>query len=183
MIVKEIYYRIQSHRQGRWILPAFILVSVLFLFFVFSGDREYRRDLSFSRANSYIEGLKIVNRKNGADLWIMTARKADFTKDEVLAKMDSVSMDFSKEGAVLNADTGTYNLNSKDLLLEKNVTIKTKDSVIHAKSLAWNASQGTLTTDSRILMEGTKCTIEGDGLAATGDSKVTLMRNVKATFF
>ncbi len=164
-------------------LPAFIVVSVLFLFFVFSGDREYRRDLSVSRANSYIEGLKIVNKKNGVDMWVMNARKADFTKDETQARMDSVSMDFTKEGAIVNADSGIYNLNSKDLLLEKNVTIHTKDSIIHAKSLAWNASQGTLTSDSRILMEGTKCTIEGDGLAATEDNKVTLMRNVKATFF
>ncbi|HYA27060.1 MAG TPA: LPS export ABC transporter periplasmic protein LptC [Thermodesulfovibrionales bacterium] len=164
-------------------LPAFIVVSILFLFFVFSGDREYKRDLSVSRANSYIQGLKIVNKKNGVDMWVMNARKADFTKDETQARMDSVSMDFTKEGAVVNADSGIYNLNSKDLLLEKNVTIQTKDSIIHAKSLAWNASQGTLTTDSRILMEGTKCTIEGDGLAATEDNKVTLMRNVKATFF
>lgn len=164
-------------------LPGFISVSLLFLFLMFSGDRDYKRDLSLHRSNSYIEGLKIVNKKDGTDSWVMTARKADFTKDETLAKMDSVSMDIKKEGVILNAGSGTYNMDSKDLRLEDDVTIRAKDSVIHAKSLAWNPSLGTLTTDSRIRMESSRFTVEGEGLTATEQNKVTLMRNVKAIFF
>lgn len=164
-------------------LLGFMFVSVLFMFFMFSGDREYKRDISIGRATSYIEGLRIVNRKNGADSWVITARKADFTRDETLAKMASVTMDIEKEGVILNADSGTYNLESKDLRLENNVTIRIKDSVIHAGSLSWNPSAGTLTTDGRIRMEGSRFTVEGEGLTATEDNKVKLMRNVKATFF
>jgi LPS export ABC transporter protein LptC len=178
-----LYEKIRHLPRGRWTLPGFIVVSFLFLFLVFSGDREQKRFPSISRTNSYIEGLRIVSKKNGADSWVMTARKADFSRDEALARMDSVSMDIKKEGVILNADSGTYNMESKDLRLESNVTIQIKDSVIHAKNLSWNSSMGRLTTDGRIRMENARFTVEGEGLAATEDNKVTLMRNVKAIFF
>lgn len=181
--MSQIYERVRQLPQGRWVLPGFISVSILFLFFMFSGDRDYKRDLSLHRATSYIEGLRIVNKKDGTDSWVMTARKADFTKDETLAKMDSVSMDIKKEGVILTAGSGTYNMDSKDLRLEGDVTIHVKDSVIHAKSLAWNPSLGMLTTDSKIRMESGRFTVEGEGLTATEQNKVTLMRNVKAIFF
>jgi LPS export ABC transporter protein LptC len=181
--MNQLYEKIQLLPQRRWMLPGFIAVSVLFLFFMFSGEREYKRDLSISKANSYIEGLRIVSKKNGADSWVITARKADFSKDETLARMDSVTIDIKKEGVILNADGGMYNMESRDLRLENNVTIRVKDSLIHAETLAWNPSLGVLTTDGRVKMEGTRFTVEGEGLAATEDNKVTLMRNVKAIFF
>ncbi|HYA31223.1 MAG TPA: LPS export ABC transporter periplasmic protein LptC [Thermodesulfovibrionales bacterium] len=164
-------------------MPAFLCVSLLFLFFVFSGDRDYKRDISIRRTNSYIEGLRIVTKKDGADSWIMTARRADFTKDETTARMDSVSMDIKKEGVLVNAENGTYNMDNKDLSLENNVTIRAKDSIIRMKSLEWNPSRGTLTSDSNIRVENSRFTVEGEGLSATEDNKVTLMRNVRATFF
>ncbi len=181
--MRQVYESIRQHPQGRWVVPGFIGVSVLFLFLVFSGDRDYKHDISLHKATSYIEGLRIVNKRDGVDSWVMKARRADFTKDETVAKMDTVSMDIKKEGVVLNAGSGTYNMDSKDLRLEGDVTIHAKDSVIHANSLAWNPSAGKLTTDSRIRVEGEKFTVEGDGLTSTEQNKVTLMRNVKAIFF
>lgn len=164
-------------------MPAFLCVSLLFLFFVFSGDRDYKRDISIRKANSYIEGLRIVTKKDGADAWILTARRADFTKDETLARMDSVSMDIKKEGVVVDAENGTYNMENKDLTLENNVTIRAKGSLIRTKSLEWNPSRGALTSNSSIRIESPRFAVEGEGLSATEDNKVTLMRNVRATFF
>ncbi len=180
--MEQIYERLRRLPRA-WMVLGLLLVSSLFLFFVFSGDHEYKRDFSIRRTNSYIEGLKIVSKKDGSDLWVMTARKADFTKDETLATMDSVFMDIKKEGVLVNADRGTYHMDSKDLRLEDNVMIRTKDAVIRAASLTWNPSGGMLTTDSKIRMESNKCNVEGEGLTATEDNRVTLMRNVKATFF
>ncbi len=157
---------------------------MFFIFFiVFSDEREARRDFSISKANSYMEGFRIVNKKNGTDSWIITARRADFSRDETLAKLDSVTMDIKKEGAVLNADHGTYNMNTRDLGLEDNITIQIKDSVIHAKNLSWNPSHGILSAEGKVQMKGNKFTVEGEGLTATEDNKVTLMRNVKAIFY
>ncbi|MCL5024117.1 MAG: LPS export ABC transporter periplasmic protein LptC [Nitrospirae bacterium] len=168
-------------RRILWLLFA---VSLVFLgFFVFYDDQDYKRGLSVNRTTSYIEGLRIVNKKNGADSWVLTARRADFTRDETLAKLDAVAMDIRKEGVVLNADSGVYNVSTRELQLDSNVTLKTKDSVIHARNLFWNPATGILTSAGKVRMEGRKFRLEGEGLSATKDDKVRFTRNVKATFF
>lgn len=170
--------------KGRTVLWGAVSIIVLFLFFaVFVSEREYRRDFSINKGNSYMEGLKIVNKKDGKDSWVISARKATFSRDETVAQMDSVTIDIKKEGAVLNADSGTYNMNTRDLRLEKNIVIHTKDSTISAESLSWSPAGGMLSSDGRVHMQGSKFRIEGEGLTATEDNKVTLTRNVKAIFF
>jgi len=165
------------------VLWGFICVSVFFIFFiVFSGERESRRDFSISKEGSYIEGFRIVSKKDGTDALIITARRADFSKDETLARMDAVTMDIKKEGALLSADHGTYNMNTKDLTLEDNVTLRARDTVIHAGNLSWNPSGEILSAEGKVLIKSNKLTIEGEGLTATKDNRVKLMRNVKAIF-
>lgn len=169
---------------NRMILWGFICISMFFIFFiVFSDERDSRRDFSISKASSYMEGFRIVSKKDGKDALILTARRADFSRDETLARMEAVTMDIKKEGVVLNADHGTYNMNTKDLKLEDNITIQVKNSVIHAQNLSWNPSQGVLSAEGKVQMKGNKFTVEGEGLTATEDNKVTLMRNVKAIFY
>jgi len=160
-----------------------IVLSLLALsYLLFSGEKEYRIGSSL-KTNSYIEGLRIVHKKNGTDSWVISAKKADFTRDETVAKMSAVTVNAIKEGVVLNADSGTYNLTTRAVLLEDNIKIRIKDSVISAKSLSWDPSQETLTSPDRVRMDGKNFRIEGDGLVATQDQKVKLMKNVQATFF
>lgn len=168
---------------SRKIFLSVVFIGMLTLFFFFYGDRDYKKDITISRKNSYIEGLRIVSKKNGADAWVMTALKADFTKDETIARMDTVTIDIKKDGVILNADKGIYNMNTRDLHLENNITIWVKGSVISTQDLSWNASSGILSSNNKIRMEGNKFRVEGEGLTATEDNKVTLKRNVKAIFF
>ncbi len=169
--------------QRRMLLWGFICISIFFIYFtIFSDERESRRDYSIRTATSYMEGFRIVSKKDGADALVITARRADFSKDETLAKMDAVTMDIKKEGVVLNADRGTYNMDTKDLTLEDNITIEAKGSVIYANTLSWNPAQGMLTSEGKVRIKGNKFTAEGEGLTATQDSRVKLMRNVKAIF-
>jgi len=182
--MQEFYDLIPALFRGRrmLIVIAFLLTS-LFFFSVFSGERDIRKDLSIQRGNSYIEGLKIVNKKDGTDTWIVTARRADFTKDETVAQMESVAIDLKKDGVVLTADNGTYHLQSRDLRLGNNIKIEIKGSVVTTDELSWNPSRGIVFSKDAVRMEGNKFKIEGEGLTATQDNKVKLMRNVKATFF
>ncbi len=164
-------------------LLGILSVGMLCLFFYIAhGERDDKREFSIGKSNSYIEGLRVVNKKNGTDLWVIKARKADLTRDETIARLESVTMDIKKEGVILNADNGVYNMNTKDLRLENNIKILTKDSVISAKELSWNSSVGMLSSPDKIQLEGGKYAIEGEGLTA-GDSRVKLLRNVKATFY
>jgi LPS export ABC transporter protein LptC len=159
-----------------------ILFLLALSYLLFSGEKEYRMGSSI-KANSYIEGLRIVHKKNGTDSWVISAKKADFTRDETVAKMSTVTVDAKKEGIILNADSGTYNLTTREILLEDNIKIRIKDSVISAKSLSWDPSREMLTSPDRVRMDGKNFRIEGDGLVATQDQKLKLTRNVQATFF
>lgn len=160
-----------------------ISLSLLFILYFLSGNNwEYKRDLAI-KANSYIEGLKIVSKKNGVDLWVMTAARADLARDETLADMNSVAMEIPREGITINANSGLYNMNTKELALKDNIKIHTKSYTVSAKNLAWNPDKETLTSHDAVLVTGNKFRLEGEGLTATQDNKVTLKKNVKATFY
>jgi LPS export ABC transporter protein LptC len=181
--MKNVYERVRKVPANRLVLWGFLCVSTLFIFFiVFSDEKEFHRNFSISKAGSYMEGLRIVSKKDGADALIITARRADFSKDETVATMDAVTMEMKKEGALLNADHGTYNMNTKELTLENNVTVKAKDAVIHVNNLSWNPGPGLLSAEGKVLVDGNKFTLEGEGLTATVDNKVRLTKNVRATF-
>lgn len=172
-----------SVKARKLIWGGFSILILAIFFFFFHEDRDFKKGIMLTRANSYIEGLKIVNKKNGLDSLVITARNADFSRDETIAQMDFVTMDIKKEGVVLTADRGTYHMNTKELFLENNIVIRFKDSVISAHRLSWNPSEGKLTSDDMVKMEGAKFRIEGEGLAATSDNTVKLKKNVKAIFY
>ena len=182
--VKSLYELADVFSVSRTALWVVVCLLALFMFLaVFYGGRDHGKDFSFTKGNSYIEGLRIINKKDGADLWAITARRADFSKDESVAQLSCVTIDLKKEGAVLNADDGTYNMNSRDLTLENNIKIRQKNSVISAEKLSWNSATGILSSEGKVWMQGDKFKIEGEGLAATQDNKVTLTKNVKAIFY
>lgn len=163
----------------------FIAISlslIVLLYFLYGNNRDYKRDISI-KANSYIEGLKIVSKKNGVDLWILAAARADLTKDDTIADMNSVTMEIPRESITIGANAGLYNMNTKELTLKDNIKIHTKNYTVSAKNLAWNPDKETLTSHDAVLITGNKFRLEGEGLAATQDNKVTLKKNVKATFY
>jgi LPS export ABC transporter protein LptC len=182
--MQEFYELIPPFFRGRRMLGGIVFLFTCLVFFsVFNGERDLRKDLSIQRGNSYIEGLKIVNKKDGTDAWVVTARRADFSRDETVAQMASVAIDLKKDGVVLSADNGTYHMQTRDLRLGSNIKIQIKGSVVTTDELSWNPSRGMLFSKDIVRMEGNRFRIEGEGLTATKDNKVKLMRNVKATFF
>ncbi len=182
--VRSVHSLTELFAKGRPIFwgPVFTITFLMF-FIIFHNEKDYKRGISLSQGNSYMEGVRIVNKKDGVDSWVILARKADFSKDETMVQMSSVTIDVKKEGAVLNADGGTYNMKTRDLRLEKNIVIHMKNSTISTDSLAWNPAGRLLSSDGKVQMQGNKFRIEGEGLTATEDNKVTLTRNVKAIFF
>ena len=171
--MRGLFDLIRLYPSGRKIILTIVFIGMTARFVFFYGDRDYKKDHTITRKNSYIERLRIVKKKNGVEAWVITALKADFTKDETIAKMDTVTIDIKKEGVILNADNGIFNMNTKDLHLENNIKIRAKDSVISTQDISWNASSGILSSDNKILMEGNKFRVEGEGLTATEDNKVT----------
>lgn len=165
----------------RYLFTAILFLLIIFYFFYDSG-KTGKNDINIKNS-SYIDGLKVISKKDGTDSWILVAGKALFTKDETLAEMNAVTVKLIKDGILLNADTGTFNMATNELSLNKNIKIHINGSVIAAKNLLWNPSEGTLTTDDGIKMDSRKFQIESKGMTATQDRKVKLTGKVKATFY
>lgn len=151
--------------------------------FLLNSEKDYRKEVSIDSALSYMEGISIIGKKNGTDSWIVSAKKAAFSKDESTALIESITINIPGAGVNLNADKGTYNLHTNDLHLNDNITIRTRDSMVYVKSLEWNPSSETLASDNNIQIKGSKFRIEGDGFVTSENKKIKLMKNVKATFF
>jgi len=162
----------------------FALVAVVLIPFIFAinGEKNETRILAL-KAHSFIEGLKIVDKKNGADTWMISAKRADFTEDERFAKMDSVTITIVKEGIMVHAPKGSYDFLSKTLRLEDEVTMDYKDSVLTTGGISMDLHNRRLTSEGMVCMKGKKFKIEGEGLSANDEQKVSLSRNVRAIFF
>lgn len=159
-----------------------ILFLLIVLYVFYDSDTSGRKDI-YIKKNSYIDGLKVISKKDGTDSWVLVAGKAVLTKEETMAEMDTVTIRLIKDGILLNADTGIFNMLTNDLSLKKNIKIHTNNSVISTNDLSWNPSDGTLTTEGEVKMQGNKFQIEGRGMTATQDHKVKLTDKVKATFY
>lgn len=183
LYMKNLFSFIDRAPKGLGILwtAALLLISAL-LFFNAAG-REHKSAVIDRRTNSYMEGIRVINKDNGATSWVITADKAEFAEDETSARMDSVVIDMVDKGITLNADNGIYNINTKNLRLDDNIRVKTKDYTVYAKGISWNPGKEILTSDNKILVEGKKFKIEGEGINASEGHKIRLMKNVKASFF
>ncbi len=160
-------------------LAILIIASLSISFFNERDPGKY----PMKQATSYIEGLRIIHRTKGEASWTIMAKRADFTRDERTAKMDSVVIDIQKEGITLNAEKGVFDLETKDLKLEDNITLKSKGYEMALRDLSWDPAKGLLRSDQKIELKGKNFSIVGDGLFATEKQQLRLHRNVKAIFY
>lgn len=135
------------------------------------------------KGTSFIEGLEILHSENGNTIWKLHARKADFTKDDNIVELKNVTVTVPKNGMIFYADTGRYDLLSKNFIINSDIQAEAKDYCILTSSLDYNASSGTATTDQRIIVEGKKFKVEGKGMTLDSEQIVRIRNNVKATFY
>ena len=100
-----------------WGATALFLIVLSYLFL--GNEKDFKKELTINRTNSYMEGLKIVNEKDGVDSWVVSAKRAEFSKDETTAELDTVRIILVSKGVEANSDRGTYNLNTRDFRLSR----------------------------------------------------------------
>lgn len=160
-------------------------LSILFfsmLFMMLRNGREISGDLQI-KGNSFIEGLRILQKNNGTAIWTLSARKADFIEGEDKAELSDITMIIQKNGLVLYADNGIYNLSDQRFTTEGEVKADAKDYTIIADSVDYEASSGEIKTGGRIKVEGKKFKVEGKGMKTDAGQKVSILNDVKATFY
>ncbi len=169
------------YMKKKIIFLAIILVSTAFFLYVRS-DKSLRMDAQLL-GNSFIEGLKIVNKKDGATAWILTASRANLSSDGREAVLSSIEVDIPSRKVRIQADEGSYAMDSKQVTVEGEVRAYHKDYVITASNAVIDCATGKLDTTGNVMIESKKFNLEGEGMQAdTNAQKVRILKNVKATF-
>ncbi|MEW6001141.1 MAG: LPS export ABC transporter periplasmic protein LptC [Nitrospirota bacterium] len=165
-----------------------ILLIIIFLFFsgllfvMLRNEKEVNDDLQIKR-NSFIEGLKVLQKKEGITIWTLIARRADFIEDETKAKLSDITVVVKENGLVFHADKALYNLSNRNFTTEGEIKAEAKDYTITADSIDYEASSGDIKTAGRIRVDGKGFRVEGKGMESDSEQKVRILKDVRATFF
>lgn len=163
---------------------AMIGISLFFasiFFLLFGIDREGIKEMKV-KSDSSFEGLTILQKKDGALVWTLTARKADIKEDENIAKLTDITLVLQKNGMVLYTDRGTYDLTSRDFTAESEIRGKAKDYTIKVDSIDYEDISGEFKTEGQVHVEGKKLRVDGKGMMVDAEQKVRILKDVKATF-
>lgn len=166
------------------LLISLLSLSLVFLFL--GNSRELDKALLL-KGGSFIEGLKIIHKKNGISMWTLNASRADIIEGSDRVKLDDVVLrvenkDENKEMTIYSPE-GFYNIESRDLTLNGKIKAVTKGYTIITESVEWNQSKGEIKTKEAVKIESKKFNVEGSGMEADSEQKVRILKNVKATFY
>lgn len=156
------------------------LFSLLFIMIRDGGDISKKFRL---QGNSFIEGIKIIQKKNGEILWTLHARRADFLESEDNAELSDMSMVLQKNDVILYTDRGIYNISGKSFTTNHAVKAQAKDFLITADSLDYDVATGRIETRGRVELDSENIKIKGTGMKTTTGQTIKLFDDVKATFY
>jgi LPS export ABC transporter protein LptC len=164
------------------LLSVAFIVLFLMLFFLLGNNRNSGKGISLS-GNSFIEGIKIIHKKDGNNIWTLSAKKADISSNEDRAVLNDIAMTIEDKGLTIHAADGIYDFLSRNLTLNGSITAIAKDYTITADSAEWDQSKNEIRTKGNVKMESKKFSVEGEGIEADSQQKVRILKNVKATFY
>ena len=163
-------------------LLVFSLLLFAVFFFAVEGEKTGKPDF-IRKGESYIEGLRIVHRKNGGGDWTLTASRADLSENGEKARLSDIRMNVENKGLVILADRGLYNMTDKNLFIEGKITASNDGYSITSENVEFNGNAGSLKTDGNVTVEGKKFRLEGKGMKADNAAqKVRILNDVKAVF-
>jgi LPS export ABC transporter protein LptC len=134
-------------------------------------------------AQSFLEGVTVVNQRSGKLQWSFTTDRAVISEDGAAASMQAVTINIPATGMTVKADSGVYDIDTRDVALTGNITAQAEDYVLRTGSVSLRTDEGVLSTDDRVVLEGEGFRIEGQGLRADQKQRVRLLRDVNAVFF
>jgi len=159
-----------------------LIVAALTLFVLIRSEKGDKLDVQV-KGDSFFEGLKIVNKKNGVTDWILWAKRADMTKDGKEALLSGVEMKLESRGMTVSADKGVYNMETRQLTVEGVLHASNDSYVITTSGARIDGSKGNFDTAGDVRIKGKKFELEGKGMQAENNQhKVRILKDVKATF-
>lgn len=159
-----------------------VLLFGLLVFLVVSGDKTGRIEVQV-KGDSFFEGLRIVHKKQGEEQWLLTARRADLSKDGGLATLSDIEMKIPDKRITIRAGTGRYDMTSKRVSIDGEISASSPDYAITTSGIEIDSAAGTLATDQNVSVQGRRFLLTGKGMRIDKNAQqVRILQNVKATF-
>lgn len=163
------------------LLFASFLIFSLF-FFLVEGEKAKKTDIRL-KGESFFEGLRVIQKKDGVQNWVLTAKRADISKDGGVAHLTGIEMEVKSKGIIIHAEKGFYDLNTRKISTEGPITANTGNYSIQTREIQIDSAAGSLKTGNNVHIQGKKFTLEGKGMEIqNNDQKVRILKDVKATF-
>lgn len=152
------------------------------IFFYIRSEKVGRLNVQIA-GDSFFEGLKIINKKNGTTEWVLTAKRADLSKDGKEALLSGIEMKMEKQGMTVQAEKGLYDMETKHVSVDGIITAHTEKYIITTSEALIDSGGGTLETTGEVKIDGKKFNLTGKGMKAdNNEQKVRILNDVKATF-
>lgn len=162
----------------------FPLAALFFILFVLLLKSEDKRDFQVHfQGASFIEGMKIINKRNGHESWVLTAKRADIDEHHNTAHLEDMEMTIKEKGLLLHAESGIYDLTDKTLTITSTVTADNKSYSLITDNVTLNSSTHNIASAGNVKINGKTFTIEGTGMEITNRKQnVRILKDVTATF-
>jgi LPS export ABC transporter protein LptC len=159
-----------------------LIVAALTFFVLIRSEKGGKLDVQV-KGDSFFEGLKIVNKKNGVTDWVLWAKRADMTMDGKQALLSGVEVKLESQGMTVLADKGLYDMETRQISVDGVLRASNNDYVFTTSQARIDGNKGKFDTAGDVKIEGKKFELEGKGMQADNNQhKVRILKNVKATF-
>lgn len=139
-------------------------------------------DITGPGAESKMQGVKITNKKSGTEQWSLGADSIVMPNGGDMASLQAVTVGIPTLGMNVKSPSGSFNLTSRDLLLDGGVIAIAERFTISSSSVRLEQKEGILKGDDSVVIKGQGFTIEGTGFEALKDNRVRLKNDVRAIF-
>ncbi|KAF0182932.1 MAG: hypothetical protein FD164_886 [Nitrospirae bacterium] len=161
-----------------WFASVAVLLFGIIAFYV-NHDRDFRAKIVLGD-QSYMEDVRIVQRRDGVAKWTLNAKKAVFETENDI-RLSDLGITFPEKKLVLNSEGGLYNTETRNLRIDGNVKATTGTYDVIASSLLWDGKTNELISDQKVQIVGKQFVVEGDDFTAT-TAGAKLQKNVRAVF-
>lgn len=134
-------------------------------------------------SGSFMEDVRVVNRKSGAHQWTLNALEVLIPTGGEPSRLSDVSVELPEQGMRVVSDSGLYDFQTRNLVLLGNIRARTDDYIIKMDSIYVESEKGELSSPDKVIIESETFRIEGQGFVANSNRKVVFNKNVKATIF
>ncbi len=162
----------------------FPFAALFFIFFVLLLKSEDRREFQVHlQGASFIEGMKIINKRNGNESWALTAKRANIDEHRNKAHLEDMEMTIKEKGLLLHAESGIYDLTDKTLAITSTVTADNKSYSLITDNVTVDSLTHNIASSGNVKINGKTFTIEGTGMEITNRKQnVRILKDVTATF-